>query len=101
EGVSIDSRTIRPGDLFVALHGPNHDGHDYVSAALANGAAAAMVDRVPAGLDRAPLLVVGDSFEGLNALGRAARRRSRARIAAVTGSVGKTSVKEALKLVLS
>jgi UDP-N-acetylmuramoyl-tripeptide--D-alanyl-D-alanine ligase len=101
EGVSIDSRTIRPGDLFVALRGPNHDGHDHVAAALANGATAAMVDHVPAGVNGGPLLIVGDTFEGLNALGRAARRRSKARIVAVTGSVGKTSVKEALKLVLS
>ena len=60
-----------------------------------------MVDHVPAGLDAAPLLIVGDTFEALNALGRAARRRCKAKIVAVTGSVGKTSVKEALKLVLS
>ena len=101
EGVSIDSRTIRPGDLFVALRGPKHDGHDHVASALANGAAAALVDHVPTGLESAPLLVVGDTFEALNALARVARRRCKARIVAVTGSVGKTSVKEALKLVLS
>jgi UDP-N-acetylmuramoyl-tripeptide--D-alanyl-D-alanine ligase len=100
-GVSIDSRTVRPGDLFVALRGPKNDGHDYVAGALAAGAAAALVDHVPAGLESAPLLVVADTFDALNALARAARRRCRARIVAVTGSVGKTSVKEALKLALS
>jgi len=100
-GVSIDSRTIQKGDLFVALKGPNHDGHDHVAAALAAGAAGAMVSRqpgnVPAG---APLLVVADTLKGLEALGRAARARSRAKVAAVTGSVGKTSTKEALRLAL-
>jgi UDP-N-acetylmuramoyl-tripeptide--D-alanyl-D-alanine ligase len=100
-GVAIDSRAVEPGDLFVALRGPKNDGHDYVAGALAAGAAAVLVDHVPAGFESAPLLVVADTFDGLNALARAARHRCRARIVAVTGSVGKTSVKEALKLVLS
>ena len=96
-GVSIDSRTVQPGDLFVALAGPNHDGHDHVAGALAAGAAAALVHRVPAGLaDDAPLLVVADTMEGLQALGTAARARSAAAIVAVTGSVGKTGTKEML-----
>ena len=100
-GVSIDSRAITAGDLFVALAGPNHDGHDYVAAALAGGAAAALVHRTPAGLPAdAPLLLVGDTLDGLSALGAAARTRSAARIIAVTGSVGKTSTKEMLKLAL-
>ncbi|MGE5503094.1 MAG: Mur ligase domain-containing protein, partial [Actinomycetota bacterium] len=65
-GVSIDSRSVAPGDLFIALAGPNHDGHDYVAAALAAGAAAAMVHAVPAGLAAdAPLLVVGDTMAAL------------------------------------
>ena len=101
-GVSIDSRTLAPGDLFVALRGPNHDGHDFVLAALERGAAAAMVDRevpgVPAG---APLLRVDDTLAALGALGAAARNRSDARIVAVTGSVGKTGTKEALRLALA
>jgi UDP-N-acetylmuramoyl-tripeptide--D-alanyl-D-alanine ligase len=100
-GVSIDTRRLEPGDLFVALRGPNHDGHDFVTAALERGAAAALVDRAvgdtPA---NAPLLRVGDTLAGLAALGRFARARSRARTVAVTGSVGKTGTKEALRLAL-
>jgi UDP-N-acetylmuramoyl-tripeptide--D-alanyl-D-alanine ligase len=100
-GVSIDSRTVQKGDLFVALKGPNHDGHDHVASALTAGAAAAMVAQVPADVPaNAPLLVVADTLRGLEGLGRAARARSRARVAAVTGSVGKTSTKEALRLAL-
>jgi UDP-N-acetylmuramoyl-tripeptide--D-alanyl-D-alanine ligase len=101
-GVSIDSRSVAAGDLFVALKGPKFDGHDFVAGALGAGAAAAMVERVPEGAPAdAPLLVVGDTMEGLNALGRAARARTAARIAAVTGSVGKTGTKEALKQALA
>jgi len=99
-GVSIDSRTVQRGELFIALRGPNHDGHDFVADALARGAAA-LVDRVPDGLGAAPLVVVGDTMAALTALGRAARARSSARIAALTGSVGKTGTKEALRLALS
>jgi UDP-N-acetylmuramoyl-tripeptide--D-alanyl-D-alanine ligase len=99
-GVSIDSRSVQPGELFIALRGPNHDGHDFVAQALARGAAV-MVDRQPPGLaDAAPLVLVGDTMAALTALGHAARRRSRARIAAITGSVGKTGTKEALRLAL-
>jgi UDP-N-acetylmuramoyl-tripeptide--D-alanyl-D-alanine ligase len=103
-GVSIDSRTVEEGDLFVAIRGPNTDGHLHVKDALAGGAAAAMVasdwaeDQTAADM---PLLIVADTDEGLNALGRAARERGRARVVAITGSVGKTSTKEALARVLS
>jgi UDP-N-acetylmuramoyl-tripeptide--D-alanyl-D-alanine ligase len=102
-GISIDTRTLAAGDLFVALKGPKHDGHDHVAAAFANGAAAALVERAPADLpDNAPLLVVGDTLEALETLGRAARvRNPKVRVVAVTGSVGKTGTKEALKLALS
>jgi UDP-N-acetylmuramoyl-tripeptide--D-alanyl-D-alanine ligase len=100
-GISIDSRTVAAGDLFVALRGPNHDGHDFVGAALERGAAAAMVDRAPAGLPAAALLQVADTLKGLDALAAVARRRSRARIVGVTGSVGKTGTKEALRLALA
>ncbi|MDA1098183.1 MAG: UDP-N-acetylmuramoylalanyl-D-glutamyl-2,6-diaminopimelate--D-alanyl-D-alanine ligase [Proteobacteria bacterium] len=101
-GVSIDSRTVRPGDLFVAIQGPNFDGHGFVFDALARGAAAAMVSHRPDNLGPgAPLLLVGDTLAGLQALGRAARDRSAARIAAVTGSVGKTGTKEALYMALA
>ena len=100
-GVSIDSRTLEAGDLFVALRGPNHDGHDFVGAALDRGAAAAMMDREVAGVAvTAPMLRVADTLAGLAALGATARRRSRARVVAVTGSVGKTGTKEALRLAL-
>jgi UDP-N-acetylmuramoyl-tripeptide--D-alanyl-D-alanine ligase len=101
-GVSIDSRSLNAGDLFVALRGPNHDGHAFVATALQRGAAAAMVDREVPGLEAAaPLLRVADTFAALGALGAAARNRSPARIIAVTGSVGKTGTKEALLLTLA
>jgi UDP-N-acetylmuramoyl-tripeptide--D-alanyl-D-alanine ligase len=101
-GVSIDSRTVAAGDLFIALHGPNYDSHDFVAQALAKGAAAAVVERVPEQVAAdAKLLIVGDTLAALTALGRAARQRSRAKIIAVTGSVGKTGTKEALRLALS
>jgi UDP-N-acetylmuramoyl-tripeptide--D-alanyl-D-alanine ligase len=101
-GVSIDTRSLAAGDLFVALRGPNHDGHDFVAAALARGAAAAVVDRdIPDLPMDAPLLRVADTLAGLAALGAAARERSSARVIAVTGSVGKTGTKEALRLALA
>jgi UDP-N-acetylmuramoyl-tripeptide--D-alanyl-D-alanine ligase len=101
-GVSIDSRTVSPGDLFVALHGPTFDGHDFIAAALAAGAVAAVAERAPAALPaRAPLLLVPDTLRALEALGADARRRSTARFIAVTGSVGKTGTKEALRLALA
>jgi UDP-N-acetylmuramoyl-tripeptide--D-alanyl-D-alanine ligase len=101
-GVSIDSRTMAPGDLFVAIRGPNFDGHAFIAQALARGAAAAMVATVPEDVpEGAPLLVVGDTLAGLEALGRAARARTAARVIGITGSVGKTSTKEALAHVLS
>ncbi len=99
-GVSIDTRTLQPGDLFVALKDVR-DGHDFVAAALAKGAAAALVSRVPEGLSAgASLLVVGDVLTALEDLGRAARARGRAKVVGVTGSVGKTSTKEMLRVVL-
>ena len=97
-GVSIDSRSLQPGDLFVALAGPHHDGHEYVKAALVKGAGAAMVHRLPEGIiGQAPLLIVADTMKALENLGRAARARTSAAILAVTGSVGKTGTKEALR----
>lgn len=96
-GVAIDSRAVRPGDLFVALPGTAHDGHGFVDQALAAGAAGALVSRPVAG----PHVLVGETMHGLEALAAAARERaaSATRIA-VTGSVGKTSVKEAIRLAL-
>ncbi len=99
-GVSIDTRTIETGDLFVALKAAR-DGHEFVSAALAAGAGAALVSHVPDGVDDdANLLIVPDVLAALEDLGRAARARTSARVVAVTGSVGKTSTKEMLRTVL-
>ena len=100
-GVSIDTRTLQPGDLFVALKAAR-DGHDFVADALAKGAAAAMVSRVPEGVaPDAPLLVVDDVQAGLEALGRAGAGAHHAKVIAVTGSVGKTTTKEMLRTALS
>lgn len=99
-GVSIDTRTLQPGDLFVALKDAR-DGHDFVAQALDKGAAAALVSRRPMGVsDRAPLLIVPDVLQALHRMGAAARARARARVVGVTGSVGKTSTKEMLRAVL-
>ena len=100
-GVSIDTRTLMPGDLFVALT-DRRDGHDFVAAALAAGAAGALVARRPEGVAAdAPLVLVADVMAALASLGAAARARTRARMIAVTGSAGKTSTKEMLRCVLA
>ena len=99
-GVSIDTRTLQEGDLFVALKAAR-DGHDFVAQALASGAGAALVTHRPEGVaEDAPLLIVDDVLAALEDLGRAARARTQARVVAVTGSVGKTSTKEMLRDVL-
>jgi len=100
-GVSIDTRTLARGDLFVALNAAR-DGHEFVAAAFAAGAAAALVTHRPEGVaDDAPLLIVPDVLAGLEALGRAARARTDARVLAITGSVGKTSAKDMARCVLA
>ncbi len=91
-GVTFDSREVGPGDLFVAMPGTVHDGHRFVAPAFAAGAAGAIVSEPVEG----PHVLVEDTFAALQALGRASRARSRATIIGVTGSVGKTSTKEAL-----
>lgn len=101
DGVSIDTRELEQGDLFVALK-DIRDGHDFVGNALANGAGAALVSRVPDGVaPDAPLLLVEDVQTALEDLGAAARARTTAKIIAVTGSVGKTGTKEMLRAALS
>jgi UDP-N-acetylmuramoyl-tripeptide--D-alanyl-D-alanine ligase len=101
-GISIDSRTVGKGDAFFAIQGENRDGHDFVDNALKGGAGVAVVAGSQRGrFPDAPLLVVPDVLEALRDLGRAARARSQARVIAVTGSVGKTGTKEALRLALS
>jgi len=100
-GVSIDSRSVQPGDLFVAIKGPTFDGHDFASAALKAGASAVLIDHFPSDLAAdAPVLVVINATLALESLGLAARARTAAKIIAVTGSVGKTGTKEALRFVL-
>ena len=102
-GLSIDTRSIRPGEAFFAIQGENRDGHEFVAAALKAGAGLAVVahSKRAAMPKDAPLLIVDDVLEALNNLAHASRARSTAKIVAVTGSVGKTGTKEALRLVLS
>jgi UDP-N-acetylmuramoyl-tripeptide--D-alanyl-D-alanine ligase len=102
-GLSIDSRTIQPGEAYFAIRGDVHDGHDFVAAALQAGAGLAVVAsswREKFAAD-APLLIVDDVLDALRELGLASRARLKAQVIAVTGSVGKTSTKEALRTVLS
>jgi UDP-N-acetylmuramoyl-tripeptide--D-alanyl-D-alanine ligase len=103
-GISIDSRSIGPGEAFFAIKGDRVDGHDYASMAMANGAALLVVSeaRLPAlGRLTIPMIVVEDVLEAMARLGVAARQRTAAKIIAVTGSVGKTTTKEMLRHVLS
>jgi UDP-N-acetylmuramoyl-tripeptide--D-alanyl-D-alanine ligase len=102
-GVSIDTRTLQAGDLFFAIEGESRDGHDYVARAFEAGAAAAVIARkraeslAPIG----PLFVTDDTLKAMERLGVASRSRSKARVVAVTGSVGKTTAKEMLRAALS
>src|SRR5262245_14077858 len=103
-GVSIDSRTVRPGELFVAIHGPRHDGHDHVAAALGAGAIAALVASEKVGsyshAVQAKCVPVDDTFLALKQFARAVREAWGGKIAGVTGSVGKTTTKEILAALL-
>src|SRR5262245_1848969 len=101
-GISIDSRSLAPGDAFFAITGDSRDGHEFVPAALKAGAGLAVVaaERRKQLAPDAPLLVVPDVLEGLRALARVARARCHGKVIAVTGSVGKTGTKEALRLAL-
>jgi UDP-N-acetylmuramoyl-tripeptide--D-alanyl-D-alanine ligase len=103
-GVSIDSRTARVGELFIAIHGPSHDGHDHVAGAFERGAlaalvAAAKVEQFPDAI-RAKCIVVDDTFIALKRFARAVREAWGGKIAGVTGSVGKTTTKEILAALL-
>jgi len=101
-GFSIDSRTLEAGEGFIAIRGPSRDGHDFVPAALENGAACAVVEEAYPEGDEQRLVRVIDTFDSLNDLGRAARARAeRAVVIAITGSVGKTGTKEALRRALA
>lgn len=103
-GISIDTRTLQKGDAYFAIKGDNMDGHDFVSAAMKAGASMAVVAEeklVALGGIKIPLVVVRDVLEAMRQLGMAARARTKARIIAVTGSVGKTTTKEMLRTVLA
>lgn len=102
-GVSIDTRTLQPGDLFVAIRGETRDGHEFVHAAFEKGAAAAVIDEEHARelAGAGPLFVVKDVQRSLELLGMRARDRTAAFIAAITGSVGKTSTKDMTQLMLA
>lgn len=97
-GWSVDSRSVNPGDVYFALRGPNHDGHDFVCAALDRGAAAAVVER---SLGASRELIVPDSLHALQQLGLWARRQWGGRVVGVTGSAGKTTTKDAIAHLLS
>lgn len=97
--VSTDSRRVEAGQLFIALTGPKFDGHDYLADVAAKGAVAALVERVVDGVDL-PQLVVADAREALGRLGALNRDAFTGRVAAVTGSSGKTTVKEMLASIL-
>ncbi len=102
EGVSIDTRTLAPGDLFFAIRGETHDGHDHVAGAFEAGALAAVVhwDRARDLAVLGPVFAADETLKAMERLGIAARARTRAQIVAVTGSVGKTSAKEMLRVML-
>ncbi|KDE19930.1 UDP-N-acetylmuramoyl-tripeptide--D-alanyl-D-alanine ligase [Acetobacter aceti 1023] len=99
-GISIDTRTLAPGDLFIALKGDNSDGHAHIAAALEKGAAAVLAHAAE-GLTDARILLVPDTMLGLQKLAHAARARFKGKVVAVTGSVGKTTTKEMLRLCLA
>jgi UDP-N-acetylmuramoyl-tripeptide--D-alanyl-D-alanine ligase len=96
-GLSIDTRTLKPGDLFVALKGEARDGHEFLRAAFGAQASAALVSRACKDAN-GPLLQVANTLRGLEDLARASRARTHAKILAVTGSAGKTTTKEMLRL---
>lgn len=100
--ISIDSRSVKKGDLFLALKGENFDGHNFIAQAFENGAAAAVAEfQVDDLSDEFPVLIVKDSFKALYDLARSARLSSAAKIVGVTGSLGKTTIKEMISLMSS
>ena len=99
--VSIDTRSMQPGALFVALHGEHVDGHTYVAQALKKGAAGALVSHLVEGVDATRQILVADVTQALRDIAIAARARTKAKVVGITGSVGKTGAKEMLQTVLS
>jgi UDP-N-acetylmuramoyl-tripeptide--D-alanyl-D-alanine ligase len=100
KGVSTDTRAIARGDLFIALVGPNFDGHDYIATAIENGAAAVIVSKSTSTLD-IPALKVEDTHIALGLLGAAVKQKLSPKTVAITGSSGKTTVKEMVNAILS
>jgi UDP-N-acetylmuramoyl-tripeptide--D-alanyl-D-alanine ligase len=94
DAVSIDSRTLPPGALFVALAGPRFDGHAFVGDAIGRGASGVLVSAPPDSSGSAAVIVVPDTLAALQQLSREVRRRSGAQVVAITGSAGKTTTKE-------
>lgn len=100
-GVSTDTRNLVPGELFVALIGPHHDGHDFLAEAARGGAAGAVVSARAGVPPQLPVVVVRDTLRALGDLAALHRRRSSARVVAITGSTGKTTTKEMLGSILA
>lgn len=100
--VSIDSRTLEPGNVFIALKGEQFDGHNFLEQAFAQGASAAVISQdIPSDLSKYPFIKVKDTMEALNALGQWSRSQTTAKIIGITGSVGKTTCKEMLGHILA
>lgn len=99
-GLSIDTRTIKKGDLFIALKGESLDGHDHAAEALKKGAAGVLVSRLPEGVPEHQAVIVEDTMKALEAMAKAARHRGTAKVIGITGSSGKTSTKEMLRTAL-
>ncbi|MAR79688.1 MAG: UDP-N-acetylmuramoylalanyl-D-glutamyl-2, 6-diaminopimelate--D-alanyl-D-alanine ligase [Rhodospirillaceae bacterium] len=100
-GISIDTRTISPGNIFIAIIGENIDGHNYIDEAFEKGASAAIISKKNANISGKNYVLVRDTFVGLNSLAKYSRSRSKTKVIAITGSVGKTSTKEILRSALS
>lgn len=101
DGAAVDSRQVRQGNLFVALRGARADGHEFIAEALARGARAALVSRVPESGANGPIFLVPDPLVALQSLASAMRRQANFRLAAVTGSAGKTTTKEMVAAIFS
>ena len=96
KGISIDSRTTKPGDLYIAICGPNNNGHDYVDSAIQSGATLCIVSENRPHWKQLPIIEVRDTVKALNSLGIASRSRCSGTVIGVTGSAGKTSTKNLL-----
>ena len=100
-GLSIDTRTLLPGDLFLAIKGEKTDGHKFVHLAVQKGASACLVEKEVEGVQKERQIIVPDVLKALNQLAQISRKRTKALVVGVTGSSGKTTTKEMLKACLS